>query len=119
MWVFFVTLNLAMWTNGMAYVVAALSGDHWLGSLNSSRDSTTRNWTIWSNISIFLAPILCGAAYLTCFPIMIIGLVRYGIAEKSEDEKAEDENFEGKTNEKEAKQKKSVSVEEEKEKKLD
>ncbi len=27
MWVHFVTLQLAMWTNGAAYVVAALSGD--------------------------------------------------------------------------------------------
>jgi hypothetical protein len=116
MWVFFVTLNLAMWTNGMAYMVAALSGDHWLGSLNSSRDATTRNWTIWSNISILLAPILSGAAYLICFPIMILGLWRHGIADA---EKPEDAKIDDKKEEKEGKHKKTVSVEEEKEKKKD
>jgi hypothetical protein len=114
MWVFFVTLNLATWTNGMAYVVAALSGDHWLGSLNSSRDEATRNWTIWSNISIFLAPILCGAAYLTCFPIMIVGLVMHGIAEKAEADEKDDKKYGM-----EGKNQKTVGAEEEKDKKKD
>jgi hypothetical protein len=91
MWVFFIALNLAMWTNGMAYVVAALSGDHWLGSLNTSRDGTPRKWTMWSNISMFLAPTLCGAAYLICFSIMVVGLWRNS---EAEDGKSDDKTYE-------------------------
>ena len=41
---------------GMAYAVAALSGDHWLNSLNPARDPTARNWTVWTNLSLFLVP---------------------------------------------------------------
>ncbi len=70
-------MNLAMWTNGMAYAVAALSGDHWLLSLNPERDPTPRNWTVWSNISMLFVPIICGPTCLICFTIMIVGLWRH------------------------------------------
>ena len=76
MWLFFITLNLAMWTNGMAYAVAALSGDHWLLSLNPERDPTPRNWTVWSNISMLFVPIICGPTCIICFTMMIVGLWR-------------------------------------------
>ena len=44
----FNSLHLAIWTNGMSYAVAALSGDHWLGTLHAYRDATSRKGTIWS-----------------------------------------------------------------------
>ena len=67
----FWTFMIAMWTNGAAYAVAALSGDYWL----ASKPHENRPYTIWSSLSLLLVPVLCGPACFISFGLMTEGLL--------------------------------------------
>jgi hypothetical protein len=73
-WAFF----LAMFTNGAAYAVAALSGDYWLGQPTErmGEPGPDRNFTIWSKLSLLLVPGICAPACLIAFSMFLYGMHR-------------------------------------------
>ncbi len=68
MLIYFVTLNLAMWLNGLAYAMAALTGDYLFEKEKGA--SSGGFWFQMEWMLLYATAFCC----MICFPLLILGL---------------------------------------------
>jgi len=71
-----IAILLGTWCNPVGYAVAAFSGDEWLGGARVPVPNVGQ-WTMWSNLSFFLVPVITAPTCIIGFAMMLWGVSRH------------------------------------------
>ncbi|KAL9188301.1 hypothetical protein ACHAXT_006679 [Thalassiosira profunda] len=85
--IFDISIQLATWSNPLAYLVAGFSGTAWNGSPRDAPE-VSREFTTASYFSLALVPVICAPACFVAFGILLASaLALPGSKEKAEEKK--------------------------------